>query len=172
MTNYDDFKGDIKLDIRHSPETETSLHLYRVMAKAFKSIAERTTGSIKTYGMNPTEFAVLELLYHKGPQALQQIGSKVLLFSGNTTYVIDKLEQNGLLRREPCPTDRRVIHAALTDKGRETMEAIFPQHADLINDTLSGLSEEEKQQAIALLKKLGLEAENKLSAKDKRQATS
>lgn len=64
--------------------------------------------------MNPTEFAVLELLYHKGQQPLQQIGGKILLASGSITYVVDKLEKKGFLERVACPNDRRVTYAAIT----------------------------------------------------------
>ena len=51
--------------------------------------------------MNPTEFAVLELLYHKGNQPLQQIGDKILLASGSITYVVDKLEKKNFSSEKP-----------------------------------------------------------------------
>ena len=58
-------------------------------------MSEHSIRDSKEHGFNPTEFAVLELLYTRGPQKLQQIGSRLLLVSGNVTYVIDKLERNG-----------------------------------------------------------------------------
>ena len=64
-----------------------------------------------------TEFSVLEVLYQKGKQTIQQIGNSILISSGSMTYVIDKLEQKGLLNRNACPDDRRVIHVTLTDDG-------------------------------------------------------
>ncbi|MCE5168640.1 MarR family transcriptional regulator [Paenibacillus profundus] len=140
-------------------ETETSLHLFRVFSKAFKSVADHSAAGCKVEGFNPTDFAVLEMLHHKGPQPIQQIGAKLLLQSGNVTYVIDKLERNGLLRRHPCAKDRRVIFAELTDMGHEEMNAIFPKQAQTLRRAMSGLTLEEKEQAISLLKKLGIQAE-------------
>lgn len=96
--------------------TDLSLHLYRVFAKSFKSVNEHAVTGSKIQGFNPTAFAVLEVLYYKGPQPIQQIGAKLLLQSGNVTYVIDKLEAAGYLQRQPCPRDRRVIFAELTPK--------------------------------------------------------
>lgn len=139
--------------------TDLSLHLYRVFAKSFKSVNEHAVTGSKIQGFNPTAFAVMEVLYYKGSQPIQQIGAKLLLQSGNVTYVIDKLEAGGLLKRQPCPRDRRVIYAELTEKGKELMDTLYPEFADRIDYALSGLNEEEKETMINLLKKMGREAE-------------
>jgi MarR family 2-MHQ and catechol resistance regulon transcriptional repressor len=139
--------------------TDLSLHLYRVFAKSFKSVKEHAVTGSKIQGFNPTAFAVMEVLYYKGSQPIQQIGAKLLLQSGNVTYVIDKLEAGGLLKRQPCPRDRRVIYAELTEKGKELMDTLYPEFAERIDYALSGLNEEEKEMMINLLKKMGREAE-------------
>lgn len=139
--------------------TDLSMHLYRVFAKSFKSVNEHAVTGSKIQGFNPTAFAVLEVLYYKGSQPIQQIGAKLLLQSGNVTYVIDKLETAGLLRRTPCPRDRRVIYAELTSKGQALMDQLYPEFANRIDYALSGLNDEEKNVMIELLKKMGREAE-------------
>lgn len=139
-------------------DTELSLKLFRVLARAYGSLVAHSDRDCRSHGLHPTEFAVLELLYHRGPQPLQRIGAKILLASGSVTYVIDKLEAAGLLHRQPCPEDRRVIHAVLTEKGRELLGTIFPQHAETLHQAMAGLSAVEKAVLIPLLKKLGLAA--------------
>ncbi|WP_223067038.1 MarR family winged helix-turn-helix transcriptional regulator [Paenibacillus caui] len=138
---------------------ELSLHLYRVLAKSFKSVNEHAVSASKVQGFNPTAFAVLEVLYYKGPQPIQQIGAKLLLQSGNVTYVIDKLEAGGLLHRTPCARDRRVIFAELTPEGKALMDQLYPEFEDRIDHALSGLDSNEKEMMISLLKKMGMEAE-------------
>jgi MarR family transcriptional regulator, 2-MHQ and catechol-resistance regulon repressor len=135
-----------------------SLKLFIVLSRAYKAINEHVNKMIQANGLNPTEFAVLELLYHKGDVPLQQIGGKILIASGSITYVVDKLEQKGLLKRVACPNDRRVTYAQISDTGRQFIEGIFPDHAKRINDLMSSLDENEKEEAIRLLKKLGLPA--------------
>lgn len=137
-------------------EIYQSLKLYIVLSRAYRSVNEHVNKLIHTYGLNPTEFAVLELLYHKGDQPLQQIGGKILLASGSITYVVDKLEQKGFLVRVACPNDRRVTYAQITDKGKEFIESIFPDHAAKIHDLMKVLSDEEKEELTESLKKLGL----------------
>ncbi len=136
-------------------ELDQSLKLFIVLSRAHRAINDHVHKLIQNHGLNPTEFAVLELLYHKGRQPLQQIGGKILLASGSITYVIDKLEKKEYLARVACPSDRRVTYAEITDKGKAFIESIFPSHEQRIHEILSALSADEKDQAIELLKKLG-----------------
>ncbi|MFJ7639295.1 MarR family winged helix-turn-helix transcriptional regulator [Peribacillus sp. NPDC097264] len=137
---------------------QQSLKLFIVMSRAHRSINDIVNKHIAEAGLNPTEFAVLELLYHKGDQPLQQIGGKILLASGSITYVVDKLEQKEFLQRIACKDDRRVTFAKITDKGKAFIEDVFPDHEKRIDDVMSVLTKEEKETAIELLKKIGYSA--------------
>ncbi|MNY75490.1 HTH-type transcriptional regulator MhqR [compost metagenome] len=55
----------------------------------------------------------------------------------------------------PCDEDRRVTYAEITEAGRELFDDIFPRHVASIHGLMGGLNQEEKDQAIELLKKLG-----------------
>ncbi|PGT87842.1 MULTISPECIES: MarR family winged helix-turn-helix transcriptional regulator [Bacillaceae] len=141
---------------------EESLKFFIVLSRAHRAFNDVVNKHISTFKLNPTEFAVLELLYHKGDQPLQQIGGKILLASGSITYVVDKLEQKGLLIRKACPNDRRVTHAQITDKGKELIEEIFPPHQEKIDEIVNVLSDEEKALVTELLKKVGYHANDLL----------
>lgn len=138
------------------------LKLYVVLSRAYRALLAHDTQDVRRYGLNLTEFAVLELLYHKGPHPLQQIGEKILITTGTITYVVDKLEEKGLLYRQPCDEDRRKTYAVLTNAGHQLLKSIFPTHAQSLEYAMGGLTPEEQEVAIALLKKLGLEAERRL----------
>lgn len=140
----------------NSDQINQSLKLFIVLSRAYKAVNEQVNKFIQENGLNPTEFAVLELLYHKGEQPLQQIGGKILLASGSITYVVDKLEQKGLLKRVACPKDRRVTYAQISEDGKKFIESVFPEHEQKINDLMSVLSDVEKTTAIDLIKKIGL----------------
>lgn len=87
---------------------------------------------VTCYDLTTNEFIVLELLYHKGKQTIQTIKERVLIASSSTTYVIDKLEEKGLVCRELSTEDRRVTFVSLTTKGQEKMATIFPFHQETI----------------------------------------
>ena len=52
-------------------EQDVSLKLLVVLWRAAQSLCKGVEKDIRRYGLNPTEFAVLELLYHKGDQPIQ-----------------------------------------------------------------------------------------------------
>ncbi|KGX90559.1 MarR family transcriptional regulator [Pontibacillus halophilus JSM 076056 = DSM 19796] len=134
---------------------DPSLKLFVVLSKAYRSISDRVKDDIQTHGLNPTEFGVLELLYHQGDQPLQKIGEKILLASGSITYVVDKLEKKGYLNRKACPKDRRITYASISEEGISLLNQIFPTHWQQIEEITDGLSQEEKETAAKLLKRLG-----------------
>lgn len=137
---------------------DLTLKLFVVLSRAYRSISDYVTDHMKRYGLNPSEFMVLELLYHKGEQPIQHIGKKVLLASGSMTYVIDKLEAKQLLKRRNSQEDRRVIYASITAAGRELMDEIFPQHRAAIETLFADLTAEQKNTMLTLLKQTGLKA--------------
>jgi len=134
---------------------QLSLKLYIIMHHAFNSLQDQSFKDMKRYGLNPTEFAVLELLYNRGPQQIREIGSRVLLASGSITYVVDKLVNEGYAVKEQYERDRRITYVSLRPKGRKLMDEIFPQHADQMERITSGLTAREKKRLADLLKKLG-----------------
>ena len=141
-------------------QPNSALKLFIVLSRAHKVIHESTNQFFQENGLNPTEFAVLELLYHKGKQPLQQIGNKILLASGSITYVVDKLEGRGYVSRVSSPTDRRVTYAEISDSGVKFMDELFPRHEEQLIKLMDALSEEEKLDVIELIKKLGLSIKN------------
>ncbi len=139
-------------------ERQRALRLFRVLARCTNSVLEHARDDILQHELKPSEFAVLEMLYHKGPTPLGEVAARVLLTTGSLTHVIDQLEKKRLVRRIPCEKDRRVLYAELTDEGRAKIAAIFPGHAERIRVAMAGLDPREQEQLTALLKKLGLAA--------------
>jgi MarR family transcriptional regulator, 2-MHQ and catechol-resistance regulon repressor len=140
-------------------DRDLSLDLFIALNRAVQWANAHTDRDIKSHGLNRTEFGVLELLYHKGSQPLQQIGGKVLMSSGNITYVVDKLEQKQFVRRKASSEDRRLIYAEITDAGKQLLDEVFPKHAAVIRQAMGGITDEEKKVTSQLLKKLGKYAE-------------
>lgn len=73
--------------------SKQSLKALTVMLRATQSVEDVLRKDMQKRNMNMTEFAVLELLFHKGEQPIQKIGDKILITSGSITYVVDKLEK-------------------------------------------------------------------------------
>jgi MarR family 2-MHQ and catechol resistance regulon transcriptional repressor len=125
---------------------------------------ERATGTLEALlhrqraekGFTPTQFGVMETLYHLGPLTQRVLGGKLLKSGGNLTLVVDNLERDGLVRRDRSAQDRRVVTVHLTDRGRERIRRSFPSHARLVAELLAHLDPREQEQLGKLCKKLGL----------------
>jgi MarR family transcriptional regulator, 2-MHQ and catechol-resistance regulon repressor len=127
---------------------------FLILMQTSKAIHDRIKEEMTKNKLGITEFSVLEVLYQKGKQTIQQIGNCILVSSGSMTYVIDKLEQRGLLSRHACPDDRRVIHVTLTDDGNELMNDIMPKYHMFVNQMFDSLDSDEAETLVQLLKKV------------------
>ncbi|MEH7157939.1 MarR family winged helix-turn-helix transcriptional regulator [Neobacillus drentensis] len=127
---------------------------FLILMQTSKSIHDRIKEEMTKNKLSITEFSVLEVLYQKGKQTIQQIGSCILVSSGSMTYVIDKLEQRGLLSRNACLEDRRVIHVRLTEDGNELMNEIMPKYHKFVNQMFDSLDFGEAETLVHLLKKV------------------
>ena len=70
------------------------------------------------------------------------------------TYVVDKLEGRGLLERMTSLEDKRIIYIVITPTGEELINEIFPKHEQHIKKLMSGLTADEQNQAIDILRNL------------------
>jgi MarR family 2-MHQ and catechol resistance regulon transcriptional repressor len=148
-------------------DRELALKLFVVLARAHTAVERHAETEMMRHGLSHGEFAILEVLHHKGPLLLGEVQRKILASSGGVTYLVDRLSAHGLVERRACETDRRARYAALTRKGEQLMERIFPDHAAALERGVSGLTSAEKKQAINLLRKLGVRAAE-LSAGERR----
>ncbi len=130
---------------------DTFIKLTRCTNSLLMRLSERNTIGELT----PSQFAVLEALYHLGPLNQGEVSHKVLKSGSNITTVIDNLERNGLVTRKRDEKDRRVIFVHLTEAGSQKLAAVLPGHIAALVEELSVLTESEQETLAALCKKLG-----------------
>ncbi|MBP2472019.1 DNA-binding MarR family transcriptional regulator [Crossiella equi] len=86
--------------------------------RLMKEIAEE-------YGLSPAPFDILLRLVRSEGHRMQmtKLATEAALTSGGFTKVADRMVKAGLIRREPCASDRRVTYAVLTEHGLATARA-------------------------------------------------
>jgi MarR family transcriptional regulator, 2-MHQ and catechol-resistance regulon repressor len=135
------------------------IHLWLILWKAYSAVRDYATRDIAALGLGLSDFAILELLLHKGPTPVNDIGEKVLLTSGSMTAAVDRLESRKLVERRTHPEDRRARLVDLTPSGRKLIECAFAEHAASMNALGNALTVSERAEVIRLLKKLGRAAQ-------------
>jgi MarR family 2-MHQ and catechol resistance regulon transcriptional repressor len=138
-------------------------HLWLVLMKAHRTLARHAQLSIAAHQIGLSDFAILEALLHKGPLLVSELGRIAQLTSGAITTAVDRLASQQLVERSADASDRRARVITLTRDGRALITKIFRQHSANLEAAAEGLSASERQTLMALLKKLGKTAEQKLA---------
>ncbi|MDX1988598.1 MAG: MarR family winged helix-turn-helix transcriptional regulator [Candidatus Obscuribacter sp.] len=135
----------------------TGTRLWLSLFKAKRSLERHALASISNLGMSNTDFAIMEVLLHKGPLPVNTIGKKVLLTSGSITTAVDRLVERLMVERIPLSDarDRRVRLVRLTRSGTKLIKEAFKQHQRHLRRAVSALTEEEQDTLLTLLKKVG-----------------
>ena len=141
-------------------DAPTPVHAWLVMMKATQAISRYALANLEESGLGLSDFAVLEVLLHKGPLPVNVIGPKVNLTPGSISVAVDRLVAKGLVSRAESSHDRRVRIVALTPRGKSVITPIFRAHAATMEKVFSGLSRDEIRQLEQQLKRIGKQAES------------
>jgi DNA-binding MarR family transcriptional regulator len=110
---------------------ERHLAAWRSLLEAHAAVVELLARELEAErGLPLGWYDVLLTLDHAPEHRLrmQELAQSVLLSKSGLTRLIDRMEANGLVRREPCPSDRRGAFAVLTPQGRSAFRRAAPVH--------------------------------------------
>ena len=112
---------------------------------------------VREHGLGLSSYEVLLFLADApdGRLRMSELAEGVLLSRSGLTRLVDRLERDGLLRRERCEDDARGYHALITDKGRELFGRARRTHLDGVRERfLSRLSPDELRTLARLWEKV------------------
>ena len=142
-------------------ETEGIVERIGALAKRLERSHEETVGQ---HGISYGEWKVLHYLRRGEPDYRStpgKLSEHLGLSSGAMTNRLDRLEEEGLVRRLPDPHDRRSVVVELTDAGLERWQKATGRQARVEADIASCLNPKEKAQLDALLRRLLIQFEKR-----------
>ena len=145
-----------------APGIQKSDHVWLVMMKAMRALTRYAAAGIEETGLGLSDFAVLEVLLHKGPLPVNTIGPIVNLTPGSISIAVDRLVAKGLVSRVESAEDRRVRIVALTPRGKDLIVKAFRRHSGQMKKVFSALSSEELRTLEVALKIVGKRADTLL----------
>ncbi|MCC5892128.1 MarR family transcriptional regulator [Exiguobacterium sp.] len=105
-------------------------------------------------GLSLTRYDILSNLNHVGPLRQRELQQRVDVDHAAITRHLKQLETQGLIARERCPKDNRVIYVDLTDHGRDKIAHWTEQKKCLSDRLFVNMKVEEQQQLLDLLNTL------------------
>lgn len=142
---------------------EFHLAAWRAFINAHASVIDRIERDLAEHGQLPlTSYDVLVALAESEDNRLRMndLANKVVVLSrSGVTRLVDRLEREGLLRRERTASDRRGAYAVLTDDGRHALDRARPVYAGGITEYFGRhLSDSEVRVVTDALQKIDAEA--------------
>lgn len=138
----------------YGERTDRSMQTWIQILRAFQKIRAKELKYINASGLSMNQFEVLEVLYHRGDLNIGAITKLIESTPGNVTVVVKNLLRDGLIETLPSPEDSSVRIVSITEKGKELIGGMFPQHASNLQSYFDVLSDEELIALYDLLRKL------------------
>lgn len=110
---------------------EQELRAWRGLLRTFARLTKALDAELEAaHGLPLSSYEVLMYLADSdgGRMRMHDLASSILLSRSGLTRLVDRLERDGLLSRQSCPSDARGAFACLTPKGRETLDAARTTH--------------------------------------------
>ena len=142
--------------MKYNDNDKLNLRVFIALNRCQQSSMKKSQRTIKKNNLTVSQFAVLEMLYHKGDLKVGEIIEKSLSTIGNISLVIDNLVKLSLVKKKKCEEDRRITYVSITEEGKKVIEKVFPEYLEDLDKIMGPLEEEEKRSLIMLLKKLGI----------------
>lgn len=95
-----------------------------VLLEAAQSIQDRLESVLDVVGLSSAKYQALDaLVTAREPITLSELAERLKCVRSNITQLVDRLEADGLVRRENDPADRRAVRAVVTELGAERRAA-------------------------------------------------
>jgi DNA-binding MarR family transcriptional regulator len=126
---------------RVDPGTE-ALAAVRILGKKLHAGMQRWADR---FGLSEGRFQILVRLAHQasGRFTMGELAEMLDITPRTVTGLVDNLERDGLVRRVADPSDRRSVHAEITDQGRDRVNALWREAAGIQTTLTHGLKESE-----------------------------
>jgi DNA-binding MarR family transcriptional regulator len=128
-----------------------------LFAEAYIGLTNRFAAQLEQHRLSPVEFEVLLRLARSPGNRLRMtdLAGQTSLSTSGVTRVVDRMDRDGLVRREACATDRRSSYAVITDAGSQRLDEVLPGHLELVQQWFIGqLSPVQLEQMLESLRRI------------------
>jgi DNA-binding MarR family transcriptional regulator len=123
---------------------ELDLRIPFLLAQLGSYVADDYKRRLAPLGVHPRANAVLVALAGTDGQSQRQLSTRLGVHRNVMVSLIDSLEEEGLVQRNPCPHDRRAFAVTLTDKARDLLPALEQQSHAMEDEVTATLSPAER----------------------------
>jgi len=132
-------------------DTDDSGDFQTAFWSAKHALAHASAAAFAQHGVHEGQQYVLRCLWRDDGLSPGEIARRLGIATPTVTRAATRMEATGLLRREPHPSDRRLVRLRLTDRGRELEKVIDEQTNQLTERALATLGAAERESLVRAL---------------------
>ena len=136
---------------------EAVLPVWRDWLRVHKQVVDAVEARLKAAGLPPLGWydVLIELRGCRSGLRQYEIGERMLLSKHNLSRLLDRLEHQGLVRRNTCPEDARGSVVSFTEAGQKLLRRMWPVYEAAIDEHFARrLNQRELASLSALNRKL------------------
>ena len=138
---------------------ETIIYLYTESRRLTKGLASQ-------FGLTGPQLTVIKLLETFENLSLSSLSERIRAQNSTVTGIIDRMEREGLVRRERSTSDRRVVHIRLSEKGQKLAKQIQVEPMEIFRGALLSLSGADLRDLLRIMNKLQKYVRTKVPAEN------
>jgi DNA-binding MarR family transcriptional regulator len=128
--------------------------LSQILIEFYEKMSSWEHEVVNETGISLAQMHTIEMIGHHENLRMKKIAQKMGVTTGSLTVMVDRLEKNGLVSRQPHPMDRRSYVLLLTEKGKQYHKEHHKLHVGLTKELTSTLTKDEIRQLMRLMNQL------------------
>ena len=125
-------------------------YIYTIQSGNFAALSH----VLRPHHISVMIWRVLAVLQERDGNNISYLASRLAIDRSNLSRITDSMVKDGLVERKNLPNDRRNVLIYLTEAGKQKVQDAYPDVLAIIEATLEGFSEEEKETLISLLRRM------------------
>ncbi len=132
-------------------KADLPVELWQNVSAIYRTAVKRLNKRLSEDRISFSQFSILRAIGKFGPMPMSKLSEHMLVAPANITGLVDRMERKGYVKRRRDQKDRRLFKIELTEKGRQTYEAISEQFWIYVRHVFSSLSDSERVMLLGLL---------------------
>jgi DNA-binding MarR family transcriptional regulator len=118
--------------------------LYRLLTEVFVLLDDADRRLLRQHNLSIRQFNILYHLNQEQGLSINELSHRLLCDKSNTTRLVERMKQDGLVIRKPDTKDRRFVSVRLTEKGAQVVKSAISVHQANVRERFEILSPEEQ----------------------------
>jgi len=127
---------------------DSTAHLTAITQRLF---ARALQGRFGAHGVSVGQWPLLLYLWDEDGLTQKELSRRVHIEEPTTTRTLDRMERDGLVRRERNPRNRRQVNVFLTERGQSLRDELVPYALEVNGIATLGMSDQDKAKINSLL---------------------